>query len=103
MVRQTIMEGDLKWNGPLRGFVFIRFARNWAYFVRLRTTVDCIRDFFFNYNLVNLHDPDTQTCSHRTITTVCPACNSFATTLARRPRRWSRPSITIVDSNMVIK
>ena len=51
----------------------------------------------------HLHDPDTHTCSHRTMTTDCPACNSFATTLARRPRRWSRPSITTVDSNMVIK
>lgn len=47
-------------------------------------------------------DPETQTSSHLTMITFCPANNSFATTEARRPRRWSRPSIITVVSNMMI-
>ncbi len=41
-------------------------------------------------------DPETHISSHRTMTIVCPARSSLATILAKRPRRWSRPSITLV-------
>ena len=41
-------------------------------------------------------DPETHISSHRTMTIFCPARSSLATILAKRPRRWSRPSITLV-------
>lgn len=56
--------------------------------------------FASNFDVDNSLDPETTMSSHLTITTFCPANNSFATMEARRPRRWSRPSMMIVDSNI---
>lgn len=40
-------------------------------------------------------------CSQRTRITFWPQSSSFATTDARRPRRWPRPSMTTGASNMM--
>jgi hypothetical protein len=49
-----------------------------------------------------LQEPDTTISSHRTITIFCPARSSLVTMLAKRPRRWSRPSMTFVSVRTMV-
>lgn len=49
----------------------------------------------------NSREPLMVICSALTITTFCPPRSSFATTDARRPSMWPRPSIMIGFSNMI--
>lgn len=106
-VRQNILEGVRKCHGPprvglnrvclrrkawyftaddvlVKGSLFAVLAASWRYHVDLA-----------GIRLDLKNSPEMLRASHRTTTIFWPFRSCFATVLARRPRRWPLPSMTI--------
>ena len=56
-----------------------------------------------NQTTVHSQEPEMHISSHRTMAIFCPARSSLATILAKRPRRWSRPSMTLTDEHTMVE